>query len=148
MKNKSLFIKDLFLVITTSLCVLFSLILYISSYSYYDDGFGYDNSFDKDNLILLVISLIIFAYSLYLLVINLKQIKPNKNIYYGTAFSVGLINFCYPLGIFFKKLTKAISNDYEFDYEAYSPYLYVSIIFLAFTLYIVFAYLNNKQNNN
>lgn len=137
--------KNITLIVIGALCFIFSLVGFIQSYAYYDDGFGVDISFDNDYFVMMIVSLILIIYSTYILYMDKKCRPLNKNAYYASCGLIGVISACYPLGVFFKALTKALSKNQEFDYIANQTYLYISIIGIAITLYVLFSYLSNKK---
>lgn len=135
--NNSKLIKDILLIIISSLLCVFSLVFLIQSYSFYSDEWGTDISFEEDYVVALVIGAAILAYSIVNLVA--KSSSTKKNCYY-LSFGVAsaLIAF-YPLGIFFKSLAK------EVPYLECQAYLYVGIIGLFFLGYVLMSYLSEKK---
>ena len=135
--NNSKLIKDILLIIISSLLCIFSLIFLIQSYSFYSDEWGTDISFDEDYVVTLVIGVAILVYSIVNLVA--KSSSTKKNCYY-LSFGVAstLITF-YPLGIFFKSLAK------EVPYLECQTYLYVGIIGLFFLGYVLMSYISEKK---
>ena len=134
--NNSKLIKDILLIIISSLLCVFSLVFLIQSYSFYSDEWGTDISFDEDYVVALVIGAAILAYSIVNLVA--KSSSTKKNCYY-LSFGVtsALIAF-YPLGIFFKSLAKE-------PYLECQAYLYVGILGLFFLRYVLMSYLSEKK---
>ncbi len=139
-KNYNLISKISF-VCFSSLLLIFSLVLYALSFEVYNDGFGIDFSTNEDLLVGLLVSIIIFIYSLIKLISKKEEIYiiNSKNI--SITISSFIISF-YSFGKFFKYLAKKGSN---FIYVDYQVYLYLGFICLALAIYTIFKYLNDNK---
>lgn len=118
---------------------IYFLVLFIQSYSKYNDGWGTDISFDYDIFIKLLCSLIILAVGI---VSVYKSVKNNSSEYeYACGISlIGFITTLYPLGLMFKSIAKKKSNDTIVDYLIWA-------IFGAFILaYGIIRYIDYKKN--
>lgn len=143
-KNSELIKRALFVAFSVVL-ILISIVYFSLSFSLYDDGWGTDISFDQDAVVLFICSVALCVYS----VCNLLALKNNistKNVYYSSFGVIGVLLFCYPLGVFFKELSKALSSGEAFDYSSYQDYLYLGLLGLILVLYLIFSYISDKKN--
>lgn len=137
-KNSAL-LKNIMIIVISVLFIAISLIYLIQSYTYYSDEWGTDISIDSDYLVLLICSICILIYGICSL-IAYKNTTSCKNSYYACFGVASALIAFYPLGIFFKSLAK------EIPYKDCQGYLYIGIIGLAFIMYLIFSYFENKKN--
>ena len=137
-KNSTL-LKNIMIIVLAVLLMITSLIYFIQSYSVYSDEWGTDISIDTDYLVLLICSICILIYGIYSLIAYKKNLNT-KNAYYACFGVTSVLIGFYPLGIFFKSLAK------EVPYLECQGYLYIGIIGIAFIMYLVFSYFENKKN--
>ena len=122
--------KNLLFLISTSLLVLFSLILLTLSFSVNDDGFGTQFETNPDYAVLLMISCVAFVYSL--LVFLKKTNEKTAPISMMVAFSLSSL---YSLGVFIKAMVK------QKPFLDYQLYFYIGIVTLAFLAYSIYSYI-------
>lgn len=140
-KNNANFLKKILLIVVFAVLFITSLVMFIQSVALYDDGYGTDYSANTDFIVVMLVSVIFIAFSIYNLV-SKKDKYPAKILSLGVSFT--LISF-YSLGIFFKKLAKAISKGKEFGYIENQVYLYAGIIGLIVICAVVFDYFDHKN---
>lgn len=118
---------------------IYFLVLFIQSYSKYNDGWGTDISFDYDIFIKLLCALIILTVG----VVSVYKSYKNSDSKFEYACGISLIGFIttlYPLGLMFKSIAKKKPNDTIVDYLIWS-------IFGAFILaYGIIRYIDYKKN--
>ncbi len=132
--------KYLFLSLSALLSFVFSLVKYIQSYEIYSDEWGTDISFNSDYILAILISLAIFVYGIYQMIIIKKNMQvSNAYVYVGLLVS-SLLAF-YPLGVFFKAINK------QKPVADYLNYLYLGLVAIFLLAYFVFSYLSlNKKS--
>lgn len=113
----------------------FSLANFIMSYEFYQDEYGTDISFNEDTVVGMIIGLIVIAFSLIALFKN-DKVQKELNI---TGALISAILCFYPLGVFFKALFKAISNNKEFIFADYQNYLFIGVIFLCALVFMIIS---------
>lgn len=148
LKNKKmiLFINVFFLIVASFL-LIYGLVKYIQSYSFYQDEYGTDISFNNDYLIMLLGGLMMLTYNIYSLKVNLSSHKDEYFEIFITTFHA-LFSF-YPLGVFFKALFKAISKNKSFDFQGNVIYLVLGLIFLIYLIISICLCIQNyKLNKN
>lgn len=118
-------IKNISLLLSGLLIFIFSLIKYILSFEFYQDEWGTDISFDSDYLVAMIIGIFVVALALY------QLIKKNNNMNCLVGVSLSALVGFYPLGVFFKAISKGESfNDYQ-------NYFFIGLVGL--TLFIYFS---------
>lgn len=132
--------KKISLLLSGVFIFVFGLVLFIQSYSFYQDEYGLEISFESDFIICMIIGIIIFIYSLLW---TLRE--ENHKLYPLMGGLSSMIISSYSFGIFFKQLGKALSKNKAFEYLAYQNYLYIGFITLAITIYFVILYVINKK---
>ena len=133
-KQIALLVGELFLFALT-------LALYIKSYSFYQDEWGTDISFNSDYLVVMLIAITMIVHTSYTL-LN-KGNKEQRYLVAGTL-STALASF-YPLGVFFKALFKAMNKGKVFEYASYQGYLYIGIFALCLFVYFLIGYIESKK---
>jgi TRAP-type C4-dicarboxylate transport system permease small subunit len=132
--------RILLIVLGLFLSVLF-LVFYIKSYSFYQDEYGTDISFNNDYLILTLLGLIVLVYG----IISLYTLLKNKENHYFNISSLcftGLGGF-YGLGIFFKQISKGK------EFASNQHYLYLGIMLtLLFVYFVINVYQDYKLKTN
>ena len=135
-------VKKALLIAIPALIIIFNLVMYIQSYTYYSDEWGTDISFDSDYLVYILcgIALLIPA------IIDVR--RGNARFQYNVSGVVigSLLGF-YPLGVFFKALFKAISKGKPFDFIENQMYLYIGIIGIVFLAYMIYSLIDYKKEN-
>lgn len=136
-KSKLVLVTSIILSVLSLALSIFTLVLVIKSYSFYDDGYGISVEFDSDYIVYFLASMTLFIYSIIVL--------KNQNYELTTTFiSFGIIEVLlsfYPLGIFFK----AISKKKPFVDNVH--YLIIGVIFLVLlVLTCVFYFRSLKKN--
>ncbi len=139
------FVAKLSFVCFSSLLVIASLILYCQSMAVYDDGWGTDFSANEDLLIGLIVSAIIFTYSLVKLISKKDENSLVSTKYLSMSIATTLVSL-FSFGKFFKTLAKCVSKGKDFIYNDYQAYLYLGFIACALAVYAVFKYLENKNS--
>lgn len=118
---------------------IYFLVLFIQSYSKYNDGWGTDISFDYDIFIKFLCALIILTVG----VVSVYKSYKNSDSKFEYSCGISLIGFIttlYPLGLMFKSIAKKKPNDTIVDYLIWS-------IFGAFILaYGIIRYIDYKKN--
>lgn len=137
-KNSAL-LKAIMVVAFGSILAIISIIYFAQSYSFYQDEWGTDISFDNDSIVMLLCSIAILIYGIYS-VIAYKKSLSSKNVYYGSFGVVACLISFYPLGRFFRALAKGST------FVNCQDYLYISIIGIVMLFYLIFSYLNEKKN--
>lgn len=145
MRNKFTLYKNIALVVGSSLAFIFAFVGFVQSYSY-DDSWGIEIKFDKDYLALMLTCVVLIIYSVYVLYMDIKAKTKNPLANLTSIGLISAITFCYPLGVFFKELAKALSKGNDFAYTDYQWYLYLSIIGLAFLVYAIISYIEYRKN--
>ena len=136
-------IYNLFLLITSVVIAVFSLVLFLTTFNFDKEEWGTEVGFDEKYTIVLIGALALLFYSIY------KFVKGDnaKVLYFNILMIVesALLGF-YPLGIFFKTLTKAIEANKDFSYKDNQFYLYLGIIGLfVFATFIIKYFLDRKE---
>ncbi len=137
--NKLLKTKNILNMIIGVFVIITSLIMFIKSYEIYKDDAGTDISFNSDYVISMLIGIIIFVHG----VLSMKEANKVTSIICGVtaSFLIGL----YPLGIFFKALSKALSKGATFDFIGNQTYLYTGILGLIMLGYYIVSYYYYKK---
>lgn len=132
--------RIILLVLGTFLSVLF-FVFYIKSYSFYQDEYGTDISFNNDYLILTILGLIVLVYGIISLYTFLKN-KENPYFNISSLCFTSLGGF-YSLGIFFKQIAKGK------EYAPNAHYLYLGIMLTLLCVYFVIdVYEDHKKKIN
>lgn len=132
MKNKKNL--SLLLIIISGLLILFNLIYLAQSFQFYDDGYGYDVSFDQDILVYLICSISILIYS----VLCYKNINTPKS-FYSTTIVLGSLLGIYNIGMFIKSLAKGKG------YIEAQDYLYIGIIGCVVLAFVLINYFKKNK---
>ena len=138
MKNYKLLSKILFLV-ASGLFLIFSIILFATSFESYDDGWGIDFSFNKDYSLLMFLGIALTAYTAYNLYTFIKN-KDIKDLPYYVFGTLAVVGAGYNLGVFFKAISKGK------DYQSNQLYLYFGLVCLVLIIAILFKYLGKKKD--
>ncbi len=128
----------------SALLVIFALVLFCQSIEVYNDGWGTDFSTNEDLLIGLIVSAIIFTYSLVKLISKKEESSLVSTKYLSMSIGATLVSL-YSFGKFFKTLAKALSKGQEFVFADNQVYLYLGIVACALVVYAVFKYLDKKE---
>ncbi len=122
------------------------LVLYIQSYSKYNDGWGTDVSFDPNMLVLTVVGIAILATGLFACY-SIKQQKDVNNIYNIGFATVGALMTFYPFGRMFKYVGKRI--DAKGGYFGDIKHYLIWGLFGAFIIaLVVINYLDTRKKEN
>lgn len=133
--NKSLK-RYIALIILGVILIIFNLVMYINSYSFYQDEYGTDISFNSDYLVALIISVIFLIYNVFGF-LN----KNNLKEYFIILGVISSLFVClYSNGCLLKALNKSES------YIDYQNYLYIGVLSLGFFLYFLLYYFENKRS--
>lgn len=133
--NKSLK-RYIALIILGVILIIFNLVMYINSYSFYKDEYGTDISFNSDYLVALIISVIFLIYNVFGF-LNKNNLKEYFIILGGIS---SLFVCLYSNGCLLKALNKSES------YIDYQNYLYIGVLSLGFFLYFLLYYFENKRS--
>lgn len=149
MKQDKNLIKNILLVVTMGLVLLFAIILYATSFSFYSDEYGTDISFSKDYLVCVIVGLILLFYSIVNL-INYRKNKYNKSLLPVVSGVSTLILTFYSLGAFLKPLFKGISkgSDLGAIFKENQTYLYFGIVGLFVLAIIIISNLDLFKKKN
>ena len=144
-KNKLLMIVHAVVGLLCLTCFIASLVFYIQSYSVWDDdGAATDYSFDKEMLIFMIVSAIIFGYCVYFILS--KNISPYLPYY--IAMAVSTIGAAYCFSVFFKAIAKGK------EFSTVQNYFIIGLVILvldisAFVLYLFmrrYRFKNSKED--
>ncbi len=117
---------------------IYFFVLFVQSYSKYNDGWGTDISFDMDLLIKFLCSLIILIVGIIAVYKTVKNKELKIDYIYGISL-IGFISTCYPLGLMFKSIAKKKPSDTIVDYLIWA-------LFGAFILaYGIVMYIDYKK---
>ncbi len=135
-------IENALLIAIPALIIIFNLVYYIQSYSFYQDEWGTDISFDSDYLVYMLCGVA-------LLIPAIIQVMKgyNKESYLISGVVVGSLLGFYPLGIFFKTLFKTMLKDKPFDFVANQGYLYMGIIGCVLFAYVLMLLIDYKRQH-
>lgn len=114
---------------------VYSLIMYIKSYSFYQDEYGTDISFNSDYLVLLIVAIVWVYYFIYSFVKGKDQFRFNLL----GGLSTFTLSF-YALGVALKAINK------QEELNAYLNYLVFGGISLFLLVYFILSYLENKRS--
>lgn len=116
---------------------------FILSFEIYSDEYGTDISFHEDSVVFMVTGIIIMIYA----AIACKKRESTKSDFYFTGSILSLMFCCYPLGVFFKALNKALSDpEKTFVFAEHQNYLYVGIIaFFVLIFMLISLWLTKKE---
>ncbi len=146
--TKNNWYKFLILSIGSILFVVF-LVLFIQSKYTEFDGFATDISFNEDYLVCMIVALLTGGLGLVLVLDKKKTNISDLTAY--TAYGVATSSFVsfYSLGVFLKKLTKAIQKNKALDMAKYGKYLIIGLVFLAILIAIIvtIVVIKNKKKN-
>lgn len=138
-KNSEL-LKDCMIIgIAAVLCIV-SIIYFAQSYSFYQDEYGTDISFDSDTIVIFLCSVSVLIYGI-LCVVAQKKNKSADNAYYLCFGVTACLVAFYPLGTFFKALSKGSK------FIDCQDYLYIGILGLIMIAYLIFSYLSKKRES-
>ena len=132
--------KNILLIAIPALIIIFNLVFYIQSYSFYQDEWGTDISFDSDYLVYMLcgVALLIPA------VLQATKGYSKENYLIGGVVVGSLLGF-YPLGVFFKTLFKAIIKGKEFSFADNQAYLYIGIIGCVLLAYVIVSIIDYRK---
>ena len=136
---------NLFFLIFTAVASIISIIAVALSFNVYKDEYGTSIEANEDYIIIALGALLLLIYGIYRF-----YKKGNTNVLYGDAILIAdssLLAF-YPLGVFFKNLTKAIAKGKEFSFESYSFYLFIGIVGLSLLVYGIYKFVIDKKETN
>lgn len=139
-KNKTNLLFLIFAAVTTIVSVL----AVILSFKVYKDEYGTSVESNEDYIIIALGAMILLIYAIYKFVKN-----GNTNPLYKDTILIAdsaLLAF-YPLGKFFKNLTKCIAKGKEFVFDSYSFYLFIGIAGLALLVYAIYKFVVDKKEN-
>ncbi|MDE5714849.1 MAG: hypothetical protein K2I42_01830 [Anaeroplasmataceae bacterium] len=138
-KNSELF-KRWMIVFFAIILMTVSIVMFSLSFEKYNDGYGTDLSFDMDLIVLFICGISILVYGVYSIVAYYKKLSL-KTAYYGAFGTVSVLISFYPLGVFFKAMSK------NKPFLENQEYLYIGILGIGILLYLVFSYIadSNKE---
>ena len=120
--------------------VIISIVMFALSFSRYDDGYGTDISFDMDSVILCLCGIALLVYGISSIYAYHKNIST-KIAYYGAFGTISVLLAFYPLGVFFKAISKGK------PFLENQEYLYIGIIGLIMIAFLIFSYISDQKGN-
>lgn len=125
------FAKSISLIVAGCFIVLSSLVLFIKSYSIYQDEYGTDISFNSDYVVSLLCGVVVTIYACA----QLKGMQNQERTYYLCSMVVSTLIGFYPLGVFFKAMNKhKLFADYQ-------NYLLIGVLGVLLLIYSSVSYL-------
>lgn len=138
--------KNILFVVATALLVLFYIIMWAQSF----DNSKWESSskikFSEEYVVYLVISVAFLVLAAYNLYVNLKNVKFNKNVGYGSLIAASGIFSFYKLTLFFNELFDPYREG-SFDFKANQLNLYLGIVGCLLLAGIVAGFVENNKNN-
>ncbi len=138
LKKNSEIVKRWILVGLSLFILAISIAFIALSFGYADDGYGTDISFNMDYVVFLLCGIAMLCYSIYS-VIGYYKNKNLKMAYYSAFGVISVLLAFYPLGVFFKAMSK------HKPFLEYQEYLYIGILGIGLIAYLLFQFLSDQQ---
>lgn len=117
-----------------------SIYYFATSFSFYQDEYGTDISFDNDQMVLMLSAVVLLIFSIYKLVADNKN-TFNKDSVYISFGIISIVNSLYDFGAFFKAIAKEKPVLENLDY------CFSGIVFGVLFAYILVSYLLESKKN-
>lgn len=125
-------------IVLSSILIILSIIFLVKSFNIYKDEWGCDISIDNDYLVILIASISLLIYGIYMLYSHISN-KYDYNIAFGSLFVCNILLAFYPLGSFFKALAK------KEKYIDCQWYLYIGLFGLILFVLLTVKYFKRKK---
>ncbi len=137
MKNSEWIKRGLVAFMGLSIMII-AIVMFALSFGSYDDGYGTDISFDMDFVILFICGIALLVYGIYTIYAYHKNLST-KLAYYGAFGIISVLIAFYPLGVFFKAISKGK------PYLENQEYLYAGILGLIMIAFLIFSYISDQK---